>query len=98
MTTRSASSSSSIVLIIILVLTFPLWFGLGAGLFGLIIGLLGAVFGVIMGIFGALLGLMVLPFRMFGWGHIGWFPHFHFGGFLIAIIIVLGVLLIRARK
>jgi len=92
------TATSTILIFFILLFTFPLWIGLGAGLFGLVVGLFGAAIGIVAGIFGAIIGLIALPFKLiFGWGHGGWFPHFHFNGFLIVIVIVLTVLLLRKK-
>lgn len=97
MGTRSATSTALIVCLVIF--TFPLWIGIGAGLFGVIVGMAGAVFGIIAGILGAILGIVLIPFKvLFGWGHGGWFPFFHFPGLLLVTIIVLLVLLIQRRS
>jgi hypothetical protein len=93
------SATSNLLIFLVLIFTFPLWIGLGAGLFGLVVGIFGAAIGVMAGIFGALVAVIVLPFKLiFGWGHGGWWPHFHVNGILIAIVIVLTALLIRKSR
>ncbi len=56
---QGMSKSNKILLIILLVLTFPLWIGVVAGLFGTIVGLIGAAFGIVAGLIGAAFGLVV---------------------------------------
>lgn len=103
MATRNASSSSTILLAIVLIITFPIWFAVGAALFGVVVGLFGAAIGVIAAIFGALVAVIVLPFKfIFGWGHWGWhdwgpFHHDHNGLWIIAFVIVVA-LIVRGRK
>lgn len=46
-----------ILILIIAVLTFPLWIGIVAGLFGGAIGLIAALFGIVMALFGSGIGL-----------------------------------------
>lgn len=48
-----------VAVVIIAVLTFPLWIGIVAGLFGVCVGLIGAFFGVVFGLLGAGFGLLV---------------------------------------
>lgn len=48
-----------VLIIVIAVLTFPLWIGLVAGLFGLLIGLIAGTFGLLVGLGGASFGLCV---------------------------------------
>ncbi len=48
-----------IIIILIAVLTFPLWVGIVAGLFGGLVALLAGVFGVTVGIFGSGAGLSI---------------------------------------
>ncbi len=106
MTTRSANSTSSVLLLIILIFTFPLWFGIGAALFGVIIGLFAATFGVIVALFAAAIAIVALPFKLFfGWSNGDWDDwgwHFHIGphinGFMILAIIVVIVLALRSRN
>ena len=100
MATREASSSSTILIIVIIILTFPIWFSVGAGLFGVLMGLFGVALGVIAALFGALIALIVLPFKLlFGW-HSGWhwFPHFHHNGFAFIALIIVAALIVRGRK
>ena len=49
---KKMSTSTKVLLIVVIILTFPLWIGVVAGLFGGLVGLLGGLFGVIVG-FGA---------------------------------------------
>ena len=56
---KSMSTSTKVLLIIVIILTFPLWIGIVAGLFGGAIGLIGALFGVIIGLIGAAFGLVM---------------------------------------
>ena len=49
--------TSSVLFLVLVVMTFPLWFGLGIGFFGLVIGLLGAMVGLAFGLIGALVGV-----------------------------------------
>jgi hypothetical protein len=105
MATRSANSTSSALLLILLIFTFPLWFGLGAALFGVIIGLCAAAFGVVVAIFAAAVAIVTLPFKLlFGWSDGGWDDwgwHFHIGphinGFMIIAIVIVIALVIRSR-
>lgn len=46
-------------IIIIAVLTFPLWIGVVAGLFGGVVGLLGGLFGLTVGLFGSGTGMVI---------------------------------------
>lgn len=48
-----------VLIIVIAVITFPLWIGLVAGLFGLLIGLIAGAFGLIVGLGGASFGMCV---------------------------------------
>ena len=99
MATRTPSTTSAVLIICILLLTFPLWIGLGAGLFGLAVGIFGGMIGIIAGIFGVIVGIIALPFKLlFGWGHGGWFPHFHFHGFLLLAVIILVIALLLKRR
>ncbi|MBQ2901427.1 MAG: hypothetical protein IJE49_06215 [Agathobacter sp.] len=52
-------TSTKVLLIIVLILTFPLWIGIVAGLFGGLVGCIGALFGIIVGLIGAAIGLVV---------------------------------------
>ena len=56
---QGMSTSTKVLLILVIVLTFPLWIGIVAGLFGGLIGLLGGLFGVIVGGIGAAAGLLI---------------------------------------
>lgn len=100
MATRNASSSSTVLLAIILIITFPIWFAVGAALFGVVMGLFGVAIGVIAAIFGGLIALIALPFKLlFGW-HSGWywFPHFHFNCFVLFAVFIVAALIVRGRK
>ncbi len=56
---KNMSKSSKILLIILIVITFPIWIGVVAGLFGGAVGLLGGLFGVVVGLGGAGIGIFV---------------------------------------
>ena len=58
-TKKQMPTSTKVLLIIVIILTFPLWIGIVAGLFGGAIGLIGALFGVIIGLIGAAFGLVI---------------------------------------
>ena len=58
-TRREMSKSTKILLIIVLILTFPIWIGVVAALFGTAVGIIGALFGIIVGFIGAAIGLVV---------------------------------------
>ncbi|GIL22088.1 MAG: hypothetical protein BroJett042_06010 [Bacteroidota bacterium] len=100
---QRSSSTSTVFIILILLLTFPLWVGLGAGLFGLIAGLFAGLVGLIVGLIGAVVGIIAAIFKaLFGWGawHHGW----HFDGpdmnaFTWFALLIIGALIItRNRK
>jgi hypothetical protein len=90
-------STSSLLIALVLIVTFPLWLGLGMGLFGVLIGL-------IAGFFGLMIGIIALPFKLlFGWGEWGWgcdvFPHFHHArGLTALVIIIIAVLIVKNRN
>lgn len=56
---KNMDMSKKIMLIIILVLSFPIWIGVVAGLFGAVVGVLGALFGVVVGVGGSGIGMLV---------------------------------------
>lgn len=99
LTTMSSrtDSNSTLLIALVLIITFPLWFGLGMGLFGVLIGL-------IAGFFGLMVGIIALPFKLlFGWGDWGWgcdvFPHFHHArGLTVLVIIIIAALIVKNRK
>lgn len=92
------TSSSQVLLIILLVITFPLWFSIGAMVFGILAGVAGALIGVIGGLFGMMVGLIALPFKiLFGWGHSGW-GFFWSPAFFISLVILLVWMAGRNRK
>jgi hypothetical protein len=95
MATRNATST--VLIVCLLLFTFPVWIGIAGGLVGIVAGIFGATIGIIGGIFGVVIGMMVLPFKiLFGWGHGGWFPHFH-GFFFMALVVVVVALLLRRK-
>lgn len=101
MATRTTSSSSSVLLVLILILTFPIWFAVGAAAIGVVAGLFGAAIGVIGAIFGVFIALITLPFKLiFGWGDWGWhgFPHVHFNGCILLAIVIIAALMVRSRS
>lgn len=53
------STGKKVLIAVILILTFPLWIGIVAGLFGAIVGIIGAAFGIAVGMVGAAFGLIV---------------------------------------
>ena len=57
--TKSEKKTSWILIAIIAVLTFPLWIGVVAGLFGAVVGIIGGLFGVVVGLLGAAFGLII---------------------------------------
>lgn len=97
--------SGSILLILIVVCTFPLWFGLGMGLFGLLAGLIGGLVGLIAGLFGAIIGVVAGIFKaimhlIFGWNH-SWdfdFPNFSMDGTTFMVLLIIAALMISRRK
>ena len=56
---KKMNTSTKVLAIILLVITFPLWIGIVAGLFGGIVGLFGGLFGVVVGLGGAAIGILV---------------------------------------
>ena len=56
---KKMSKSTKILIVILLVLTFPIWIGVVAGLFGVAVGVIGAMFGIVVGFLGAAFGLVV---------------------------------------
>jgi hypothetical protein len=97
--------SSSILVVLIILLTFPLWFGLGMGLFGLVAGLIGGLFGLIAGLFGAIIGIIAGIFKaifhgIFGWGH-SWnydFPDYEMNGYVFLALLIVAALIITKRN
>ena len=65
---KNMSKSTKILLIIILILSFPIWIGVVAGLFGGIVGLLGGLFGVVVGVGGSGIGILVAGLVCLGVG------------------------------
>lgn len=55
----SGKKVSWVLIAIIAVLTFPLWIGVVAGLFGAVVGIIGGLFGITVGLFGAAFGLII---------------------------------------
>lgn len=47
------------LIVIVAILTFPIWIGVVAGLFGGIVGLIGGLFGLVIGLIGAAFGLVI---------------------------------------
>ncbi len=63
-----SSSTSTVLIIIVLIFTFPVWFAVGAALFGVMAGIFGALIGVVSAIFGLFVAAIALPFKLiFGW-------------------------------
>ena len=57
--TKKLSIGKKVLIVVLLVLTFPVWIGIIAGLFGAVVGVLGAIFGIVVGIGGAAIGVVV---------------------------------------
>ena len=99
------SRPSVIIITLLIVFTFPLWFGLGMGFFGLIIGLIGGAIGIVAGVFGAVIGVLAGIFKaifhgIFGWGH-GWhkaFPDCRCNGYVCLSILILAAIFISKRN
>lgn len=56
---KNMSKTSKILLVILIIITFPIWIGVVAGLFGGIVGLLGGLFGLVVGLGGAGIGVFI---------------------------------------
>jgi len=65
---KNMNTSTKILSILLLVLTFPIWIGIVAGLFGGIVGLLGGLFGVVVGVGGSGIGILVAGLACLGVG------------------------------
>ena len=52
------SKGMKILIAVIIILTFPLWIGIVAGLFGGLVGIIGGAFGIAVGLLGATIGLV----------------------------------------
>jgi len=88
-----------VLLVLVIILTMPVWLVVGGVVFGVMVAVLGGIFGIIAGIFGALIGLILLPFKLlFHMGHWAWWPHFHFSGFFLVILIIILALAVRGRN
>lgn len=57
-----------VLVVILLVVTFPVWIGLVAGLFGGLMGILGGLFGILVGIVATGFGLTIGGIAIFGAG------------------------------
>ncbi len=57
-TKKKMSTSTKVLLVIVIILTFPLWIGVVAGLFGGLVGILGGLFGTVLGVGGSAIGLI----------------------------------------
>lgn len=95
--------SASVLVVLIILFTFPLWFGLGMGLFGVVVGLIGGLFGVIAGLFGAIIGIVAGIFKaifhgLFGWGNWHWDTDYHMDGFTFLVLLIIGTLIIVKSK
>ncbi|MBR3811528.1 MAG: DUF1700 domain-containing protein [Agathobacter sp.] len=56
---QGMTKGTKILIAVIIILTFPLWIGIVAGLFGALVGIIGAAFGIAVGLLGATVGLVV---------------------------------------
>lgn len=96
---QTRSTTSTILVVLVVLFTLPIWIGVAGGLFGLVAGLCGGIFGIFAAIFGVLLSVIAIPFKiLFGWGHWGIFPHFHFPGLGVVALVVVIALLLRKGK
>ena len=83
------------LIVVAVILTFPLWIGIVAGLFGIAIGLLGGLFGILVGVLACGIALIVAGAVVFGVGiaTLGTLP---FGGLCLIgvsfLIIAVGIL------
>ena len=83
------------LIVVAVILTFPLWIGIVAGLFGIAIGLLGGLFGILVGVLACGIALIVAGTVVFGVGiaTLGTLP---FGGLCLIgvsfLIIAVGIL------
>lgn len=57
-----------VLIVLLLIVTFPVWIGLVAGLFGGLIGILGGLFGILVGIVATGFGLIIGGIAIFGAG------------------------------
>ena len=55
---KAMSKGTKILIAIIIILTFPLWIGVVAGLFGALVGIIGAAFGIAVALLGVTIGLL----------------------------------------
>lgn len=94
-------TTSSVLLVLVLVFTFPIWIGLVGGAIGIVAGIFGAVIGVVAGVFGALIGAIGGIFGwLFDWNWYwpGNLFFFHVNIFAVAAIVLLVVVLLKARR
>ena len=95
--TSSEKKTSWILIAIIAVLTFPLWIGVVAGLFGGLIGLIAGTFGIVIGLLASGFGLAVGGLVCFGAGVVQ-LPVTQFEGLAVmgvgAILTSIGLLMI----
>jgi hypothetical protein len=91
-----SSPGSTVLIIIILIFTFPIWFSVGAALFGVMAGIVGALIGVVGAVFGLLVAAIALPFKLiFGWGRCDMGFDWHPAVWLL--LLVVAAVLIRRK-
>ena len=93
---KSMSTGTKILIAVIIILTFPLWIGVVAGLFGALIGIIGAAFGIVVGLLGATLGLLAggIGLIIAGIMQVALYPTIGFASMGVgAILAAIGILL-----
>ena len=96
---KKMSASTKVLLVIVIILTFPLWIGIVAGVFGTVVGLIGAAFGIAIGIAGAAVGLIgggvlgtIRGIAIFAQNPVEGLASIGFGVFLVALGLLLVLL------
>ena len=56
---KKMNTSTKVLIILLIIVTFPLWIGVVAGLFGGLVGVVAGLFGTVVGIGGAAIGILV---------------------------------------
>ena len=84
-----------VLVVLVLLLTFPIWIGIAAGLFGAVVGIFGAVIGIFAAIFGAVVSAIG---GIFGW-MFDWHWPFErlFNWNVISILLVILIVLVITR-
>lgn len=96
---QGMSKSTKILVVVLLVITFPIWIGIVAGVFGTVVGLIGAAFGIAIGIAGAAVGLIgggvlgtIRGIAIFAQNPVEGLASIGFGLFLVALGLLLVLL------